>query len=333
LVATALAVGAIAVTIGCSTADNGGPALTAAPSPSEQAALSSADAGSQSASGVEASAAADLSSEDYKIAPRDILQVTVFQVPDLTRTVQVDNTGFVTLPLINDIRVSGRTMRQAQDEITAKLAKSYLRNPQVSLSLIKSGQRVTMNGAVRTPQVITVEGELTLSQAIAQSGGANDVANPERIHVARVAGGRVDDQVYNLNEIQSGKVNDPSLRGGDIVIVEESQTKVAIKNVKDLLPFAAIGALASDVRLKRDIRPLYVRDDGIGVYRYRYIWSDALYVGVLAQEVQEVRPDAVVRGADGYLRVDYERLGMQMQTCKIWMASRTPSQQNLNCRS
>ncbi len=271
-------------------------------------------------------------SQDYKIAPRDVLQVTVFQVPDLTRTVQVDNTGFITLPLINTVRVSGMTMRQAQDDITNRLEKSYLRSPQVTLSLLKSGQRVTVNGAVKTPQVITVDGQLTLSQAIAQAGGTNDeVANSERVHVARVSSGHVSDDVFNLQDIQAGKASDPALRGGDIVVVEQSQAKVAFKNIKDLLPFAVLGSIASDARLKRNIRPLYVRADGITVYRYRYNWSDIVYVGVIAQEVERIRPDAVVRGVDGFLRVRYQRLGMDMETCKVWMAMRGPSQQSVDC--
>src|SRR6188474_1399304 len=101
---------------------------------------------------------------DYLIGPRDVLQVTVFQVPDLTRTVQVSGTGFVNLPLIGNVQVGGKTIDQAQQEIAAKFGKTYLRSPQVTLALAKSGQRVTVNGAVRTPQVLTLDNRLTLSQ-------------------------------------------------------------------------------------------------------------------------------------------------------------------------
>ena len=70
------------------------------------------------------------------------------------------------------------------------------------------------------------------------------------------------------------------------------------------------GRCASDIRLKRDIKQVARLDNGLALYRYRYKWSDQVYVGVMAQEVLLVRPDAVVRGADGYLRVDYSRLGL-----------------------
>ena len=68
----------------------------------------------------------------------------------------------------------------------------------------------------------------------------------------------------------------------------------------------------SDKRLKRDIALLSRREDGVGIYRYRYLWSDEVYVGVMAQEVARIVPDAVVCGPDGYLRVNYRRLGLRL---------------------
>ena len=53
--------------------------------------------------------------------------------------------------------------------------------------------------------------------------------------------------------------------------------------------------MISDARLKRDIALVGRRDDGLGLYRYRYLWSDTVYVGVMAQEVALIHPDAVVR--------------------------------------
>jgi hypothetical protein len=77
----------------------------------------------------------------------------------------------------------------------------------------------------------------------------------------------------------------------------------------------------SDIRLKRDIAQVGELDSGINLYRYRYLWSDTTYVGVMAQEVAEVVPEAVLRGADGYLRVDYGRLGLRLQTWDQWTAA------------
>jgi hypothetical protein len=61
-------------------------------------------------------------------------------------------------------------------------------------------------------------------------------------------------------------------------------------------------------------------DNGIGLYRFRYKGSDrTAYVGVMAQEVQPIVPEAVSRGSDGYLRVNYERLGISFMTWKEWL--------------
>ena len=76
----------------------------------------------------------------------------------------------------------------------------------------------------------------------------------------------------------------------------------------------------SDIRLKRDIAQVG-EHNGINLYRFRYLWSDTTYVGVMAQEVTAVKPDAVSRGADGYLRVDYGRLGLRLQTWDQWTAA------------
>jgi len=76
--------------------------------------------------------------------------------------------------------------------------------------------------------------------------------------------------------------------------------------------------IASDIRLKRDIRQVDRLPNGLALYRYCYLWSDTVYVGVMAQEVAQVFPDAVAHGADGYLRVDYVRLGLKLETWDEW---------------
>ena len=81
------------------------------------------------------------------------------------------------------------------------------------------------------------------------------------------------------------------------------------------------GGRRSDITLKHDIVLLGHLDDGIGFYRFDYNGSDKAYVGVIAQEVQTVMPQAVTRGRDGYLRVYYDKLGVPFQTYDHWIAS------------
>jgi hypothetical protein len=96
----------------------------------------------------------------------------------------------------------------------------------------------------------------------------------------------------------------------------------AVLGSNDVIHFDGAIALPSDLRLKEDIIPLERLGDGLGLYRFRYKWSNQQYVGVMAQEVAKTNPDAVVCGADGYLRVDYGRLGLRMVTWDEWVAKR-----------
>ncbi|MEJ0075072.1 MAG: DUF3300 domain-containing protein [Alphaproteobacteria bacterium] len=75
----------------------------------------------------------------------------------------------------------------------------------------------------------------------------------------------------------------------------------------------------SDITVKHDIVYLGHLDNGLGFYRFSYSGSDKAYVGVMAQEVQFVRPDAVSRDAEGILRVHYDRLGVRFQTYDQWL--------------
>jgi len=77
----------------------------------------------------------------------------------------------------------------------------------------------------------------------------------------------------------------------------------------------------SDIQLKNHVVLLGRMGNGLGFYRFEYSGSLTTYVGVIAQEVQEVAPWAVQRGPDGYLRVSYRQLGIPFQTLQQWKAS------------
>lgn len=71
--------------------------------------------------------------------------------------------------------------------------------------------------------------------------------------------------------------------------------------------------------MKHDVVLLGYLDNGLGYYRFAYLGSSRAYVGVIAQEVQTILPEAVIRGRDGYLRVYYEKLGIKLRTYKEWL--------------
>jgi hypothetical protein len=80
------------------------------------------------------------------------------------------------------------------------------------------------------------------------------------------------------------------------------------------------GGRRSDLALKHDVVLLGHLANGLGYYRFSYLGSNKVYVGVIAQEVQALMPEAVTRGRDGYLRVYYEKLGLTFRTYRDWLA-------------
>jgi hypothetical protein len=84
--------------------------------------------------------------------------------------------------------------------------------------------------------------------------------------------------------------------------------------------FAIGTAVLSDQRLKTDIVQVGMLGDDIPLYRFRYLWSDEVFVGVMAQDLLALRPDALVVGSDGFYRVDYATLGTRMMHWGEWQA-------------
>jgi hypothetical protein len=84
--------------------------------------------------------------------------------------------------------------------------------------------------------------------------------------------------------------------------------------------FRGGGGRRSDIALKHDVVLLGHLANGLGYYRFSYLGSSKPYVGVIAQEVQSLVPEAVTRGPDGYLRVHYEQLGLKLRSYTDWLA-------------
>jgi polysaccharide export outer membrane protein len=185
----------------------------------------------------------DADAFEYRISQQDVLQISVFQVNDLNSAVQVGRDGNISLPLIGKVQVAGRTTTEAEQIIAGELRRKYLQSPQVSVSVKIYGKRITVSGAVGGWRVLSDDGNTTLSQAIANAGGVAEIGNAERVHVARSKDQHVQDDIYNLEDIQAGKVPDPLLHGGDIVVVEQSGVKVALKDLYSLMPLAIFAPL------------------------------------------------------------------------------------------
>ena len=188
-----------------------------------------------------ANASSEVGSEDYKIAPLDVIDVSVLGVPDLSRTVQVSSSGNVTLPLIKNVRAGGKTQAQLERDIASQLGKSYLQSPQVTVFVKEyNSQRITVDGAVNKPGIFPTTGKTSLMQAIALAEGLSLIADPSGILIFRTVDNKRMGARFDIKQVRSGKISDPILQAGDIVMVDESAGRTTLRDVKDALPLSGL---------------------------------------------------------------------------------------------
>jgi len=123
--------------------------------------------------------ASDVKQGDYVIGSGDLLGVEVFDVPELSRDVRVNETGYISLPLMpSKVRAGGLTPFQLQDKLAELLQTNGLvSTPQVTVSVKEQhSQPITVIGAVKTPMVMQALRKTTLLQALSQAGGIADDA-------------------------------------------------------------------------------------------------------------------------------------------------------------
>jgi polysaccharide export outer membrane protein len=187
---------------------------------------------------------AEGNSEDYHIAPLDVIEVSVFGVPDLTRTVQVSSSGTVTLPLIKTVKAGGRTSAELERDIAGKLQANYLQSPQVSVFIKEyNSQRITVDGAVNKPGIFPITGKVSLLQAVALAEGLSVVADPSGVMVFRTAGNKRMGARFDLRSVRSGKQDDVMLQAGDIVMVDESAARTTLRDIKEVMPLTGLFTL------------------------------------------------------------------------------------------
>lgn len=171
-----------------------------------------------------------------RIGKHDLLEVAVFKVPDLSKTVRVDSRGNITLPLVGSIRAAGQTTATLEQAIASRLAKDYIHDPQVSVFVKESANnRVTVAGSVKQAGVFPVTGDVTLLQAISMAGGMDKLADGGKVYLFRQNGNRVQRYRVNMDAISQGYAPDPMLMPNDRVVVLDSQGKVLLDNLKGMI--------------------------------------------------------------------------------------------------
>lgn len=160
---------------------------------------------------------------DYKIQPGDIISVEVFQEADLSRELKVASSGEITYPLLSQVKVSGKSAAQAERYLRDLLARDYLVDPHVIITVKEfKVQQVSIQGFVNIPKLITLPPDqpMTIMQALSEAGGIQRIGNSKKIELIRQG---EPNRVFKLDQLK--KVTDPSgivyLQPNDIVYVYE----------------------------------------------------------------------------------------------------------------
>ncbi len=126
--------------------------------------------------------------ETYRLGPNDVIQVQVFGEDDLSVERTVDGDGTMTFPLLGALSVGGRTVQEVQDELTARLRAGYIRQPKVTVFIVKH-RNFTVSGEVKKPGGFEYREGVTVQEAIALAEGFTERANRNEVMVTRLNGG------------------------------------------------------------------------------------------------------------------------------------------------
>lgn len=152
---------------------------------------------------------------EFRLSREDVVEVSVWKEPELSRTVPVRPDGKITLPLIGDVKAEGLTPAELEDKVQKQLA-SLVRDPRVTVIVHDvNGQRVYVTGMVGHPGAFPLRNSMNVLQALALAGGLAEFADRDTIRVLRADGRHFD---VGYDDLVSGK-SKVTLGPGDTVVV------------------------------------------------------------------------------------------------------------------
>ncbi len=164
---------------------------------------------------------------DYVLSAGDTIEMSVFREPDLSSRATISRDGTVPLPLIREVVLAGRTVRDARTMLTQLYGEKYLVNPQIYLSVAVFAQRkFTIMGQVNRAGSYELQGgqSLDLLEAIGMAGGFTRIADRGRVIVRRRGANDEKPQAFKLNAKRMAEGKEPrfEILPGDIITVGES---------------------------------------------------------------------------------------------------------------
>lgn len=163
---------------------------------------------------------------DYKISGADLLEISVYQQPDLERKLRVSQNGTVSFPLVGIVKVGGLSVAGAEAALSKRL-QEFIIDPQVSIFIKEYGnKKVFVLGEVKTPgsYELPTESRLTVLEAISLAGGFTAIAATDRTKVIRTVEGKSQSFVVEVSAItkRGEKDKDLPLEPNDVIYVPQS---------------------------------------------------------------------------------------------------------------
>jgi polysaccharide biosynthesis/export protein len=158
---------------------------------------------------------------NYIIGAQDVLDISVWKEPEITRTVPVRPDGKISLPLLNDVQAAGLTPAQLNAEITSSLRK-FVTDPEVTVIVEQiNSQRVYILGEVTRPGAYPLLPGMTVLQALSSAGGFTQFANEKKMYVLRRVNGNQEKYFFNYKDVLNGKRPEQNiaLKAGDTIVV------------------------------------------------------------------------------------------------------------------
>lgn len=158
---------------------------------------------------------------NYVIGGQDVIDISVWKEPELTRTVPVRPDGKISLPLLNDVQAAGLTPTQLAEQITDSL-KKFVTNPQVTVIVTQiNSQRIYILGEVNRAGAYPLLPNMTILQGLSSAGGFTQFANLKKIYMFRTENGKQVKYPFNYKDVVNGKSPDQNvvLKAGDTIVV------------------------------------------------------------------------------------------------------------------
>ena len=162
---------------------------------------------------------------DYILSPGDTLDLMVYKEPDLNMRSKIARDGRVQLPLLGEVAVAGKSVREAQENIRRLYDADYLVNPQIYLNIASYTQRsITVIGQVARPGNYELQGtdRIGIIEAIGMAGGFTRIADRKRITVKRTDGKKTETIKVNTARLDDPQGGSFIVLPGDIITVGES---------------------------------------------------------------------------------------------------------------